>query len=82
MLSGTFDDFATRLRSENGIQITAKQFNLSIQLSDEWQNRQSLLLVFKFHEGDASAEIPVMMIRHERKFKTSVVIYSTVASML
>ena len=59
MLSGTFDDFATRLRSENGIQITAKQFNLSIQLSDEWQNRQSLLLVFKFHEGDASAEIPV-----------------------
>lgn len=61
MLSGTFDDFATRLRSENGIQITAKEFNLSIQLSDEWQNRQSLLfIVFKFHdEDDASAEISV-----------------------
>lgn len=60
MLSGTFDDFATRLRSENGIQITAREFNLSIQLSDEWQNRQSLLLVFKFHdEEDSSAEIQV-----------------------
>ena len=56
MLSGTFGDFATRLRSENGIQITAREFNLSIQLSDEWQNRQSLLLVFKFHdEHDVSA---------------------------
>ena len=60
MLSGTFDDFATRLRSENGIQITAREFNLSIQLSDKWQNRQSLLLVFKFHdEEDSSAEIQV-----------------------
>lgn len=27
VLSGTFDDFATPLRSENGIQITAKEFN-------------------------------------------------------
>ena len=61
MLSGTFDVFAARLRSENGIQTTAKEFNLSIQFSDEWQNRQSLLfIVFKFHdEDDASAEISV-----------------------
>lgn len=63
MLSGTFDDFATRLRSENDIQITAKEFNLSIKLSDEWQNRQCLHclpIVFKFHdEDDASTEIPV-----------------------
>ena len=60
MLSGTFDDFATRLRSENGIQITAKEFNVSFQLSDEWKNRQALPIVFKFHdEDDASAEIPV-----------------------
>ena len=44
MLSGTFDDFAARLRSENGIQITAKEFNVSIQLSDEWLNRQSSLI--------------------------------------
>ena len=60
MLSGTFDDFATRLRSENGIQITAKEFNVSFQLRDEWKNRQALPIVFKFHdEDDASAEIPV-----------------------
>ena len=60
MLSGTFDDFATRLRSENGIQITAKEFNVSFQLTDEWKNRQALPIVFKFHdEDDASAEIPV-----------------------
>ena len=60
MLAGTFDDFATRLRSENGIQITAKEFNLSIQLSDEWKNRQSLPIVLKFHDEDhAPAEIQV-----------------------